>query len=46
MKTADSKENLCDTCGACFADCDATEVLFGDGVGDDNVVECDAYVEK
>ena len=38
-------KNLCDTCAFCVATCPAVEIVFGDGAGKDNVVECDAYTE-
>lgn len=43
-----TKRNLCDSCKHSFADCPATpdDVKFGDGVGDDNVYECDKYEKK
>lgn len=36
------KENLCDTCDYCIAECGG-EVEFGTGDGSDNVIECDSY---
>jgi hypothetical protein len=44
MEAEDRTQNLCDTCGACFADCDAVEIEFGEGFGNDNVIKCDAYI--
>lgn len=43
-----TKRNLCDSCKHCFADCPATpdDVKFGDGMGNDNVYECDKYEKK
>lgn len=35
-------DNLCDTCKFCIADC-SQDVEFGDGIGNDNVVECAGY---
>lgn len=35
-------ENLCDTCEFCIADC-MQPVEFGNGIGNDNVVECAGY---
>lgn len=46
MKANSSKENLCDTCQKCIADCNADNIEFGDGVGNDNVIECDEYEEE
>ena len=44
--TTDSKQNLCDTCPKCFAECRRTVLGFGDGVGDDNVIKCSGYTGK
>lgn len=46
MKAKSSKDNLCDTCRKCIADCDAKDIEFGDGVGNDNIVECGEYEEE
>jgi len=35
-------KNLCDTCLYTFAECDG-EPVFGNGKGNDNVVECSKY---
>lgn len=35
-------DNLCDTCEFSIADC-MQLVEFGNGIGNDNVVECDGY---
>ena len=35
--------NLCKTCNKCFADCDMDHIKFGRAIGNDNVIECDAY---
>ena len=43
VKTNDSKENLCDSCDWCFADCCAKNFKYGDGEGNDNIIECDQY---
>jgi len=40
----DTKINLCDTCVHTFAECDSNP-KFGDGIGNDNVYECDKYEE-
>ena len=34
--------NLCDTCAFCFAGCDSVPI-FGNGVGQDNVIYCPQY---
>lgn len=43
MKTKDSKQNLCDSCQYCQPTCEAIGIKFGDGVGNDNVVECYSF---
>jgi hypothetical protein len=44
-ETKDTKRNLCNSCKHCFADCPATpdDIIFGDGIGNDNVYECDRW---
>lgn len=38
--------NLCDTCVNEIANCAANDsIVFGAGIGNDNVVECLAYVK-
>ena len=44
MEAENSIDNLCDTCGSCIADCGG-DPEFGDGIGNDNVIKCDAYFE-
>ena len=43
-----TKINLCDSCKHSFAECPATsdDIIFGDGVGNDNVYKCDKYEKK
>lgn len=43
-----TNRNLCDSCKQCFAECPATpdDIIFGDGVGNDNVYACDKYEKK
>lgn len=48
MKTEDSKENLCDTCvnQSDFPKCLSEfgdEIKYGDGVGNNNIIECPGY---
>jgi hypothetical protein len=47
-KAKDTKRNLCSSCKHSFAECSATtdDIVFGDGVGNDNVYECDKYEQK
>lgn len=44
-RTKDTKEHLCMTCKKNFPSCDASNDLieFGDGVGNDNIIGCNAY---
>ncbi|KKN38862.1 hypothetical protein LCGC14_0749170 [marine sediment metagenome] len=35
--------NLCDTCSLNIAECGAPDVEYGDGVGNDNVINCYTY---
>ncbi len=45
--TISSKDNLCNYCQLSFASCPkATHLKFGDGIGDDNVVECSEFFIK
>jgi hypothetical protein len=41
-----TKINLCDTCVYSIPECRAKEIEFGDGLGNDNVIECDCYKNK
>ena len=34
--------NLCDSCDFCIAYCNQ-DVKFGNGIGNDNVIECNGY---
>jgi len=38
-----SKINLCRVCKKCIASCEAKNVEFGDGKGNDNVYLCDSF---
>ena len=42
FRSSDSTLNLCDYCGFCIPDCNQ-EVEFGDGVGEDNVIQCQGF---
>ena len=45
IKTKDSKDVLCKYCQNDFASCPkANHIKFGDGVGNDNVIECSEFV--
>ena len=47
MQTGDisTKENLCDTCLNSYPSCNPPKDLqFGNGVGNDNIIECKKYV--
>jgi hypothetical protein len=39
----DTKVNLCDTCIHTIPTCLNDNIKFGDGLGNDNVIECDGY---
>lgn len=43
-----TKDNLCDTCILSYPTCPAyeTDIEFGDGIGEDNVIDCTYYVPK
>lgn len=47
-KTTNRLENLCDTCLLSVPECQPDEGLmeYGDGLGGDNVIACDAYTPK
>lgn len=45
MKAKESTYNMCDSCELCIAYCDQ-EVIFGNGVGEDNVIDCSGYSPK
>lgn len=42
-----TKDNLCDTCKLSYPSCpaDETDIEFGDGIGEDNVIDCTYYDE-
>lgn len=45
--TSSSKTNLCDFCRDHIATCPTAEHLkFGDGVGNDNVIECSEFLHN
>lgn len=39
-----NKINLCDSCCQIFPKCTHEHIIFGDGLGDDNICCCDIYV--
>jgi len=42
----DTKINLCKSCERKFATCPKPKhIKFGDGVGNDNVIECSGYIK-
>lgn len=43
MKAHCEKIHLCDSCTHYYPECDAENVTFGIGKGDDNVIECNDY---
>jgi hypothetical protein len=45
VATRSTKDNLCDFCQLEFPTCPkATHIEFGDGVGNDNVIECSEFL--
>jgi len=38
--------HLCDDCENTYPECDADKIVFGDGKGNDNVIECDKFTKK
>ena len=46
MKAENSKCHLCTTCVYDYPECSPQVLEFGDGVGNDNVIECDAYESR
>jgi len=46
-KTRSTKDNLCEICNNCIADCEQDKpIVFGDGKGLDNVIECDGFSQN
>ena len=41
-----AKTNLCGSCEHCFGECNSKSIIFGTGVGNDNVVECSTFTRK
>jgi len=37
------KMNLCNTCSHEFPSCSGKDIEFGEGIGNDNIISCDAY---
>jgi hypothetical protein len=46
MKAKDSKSNLCEKCMFDVPTCGSQNIKFGDGVGNDNVIECSNFLTK
>lgn len=47
VATIDSKDVLCGYCQNNFADCPkANHIKFGNGIGNDNVIECSEFITK
>lgn len=38
--------HLCDTCEYCPAECNGNNIIFGNGVGNDNVIACEGHKEN
>jgi len=45
VATKSKQDNLCNYCQNNIATCQ-THIEFGDGIGNDNVIECDGFVVK
>lgn len=43
MKSYCTKLHLCENCIYSYPSCNANDVKFGYGKGNDNVIECDIY---
>ena len=39
----ENKINLCDNCDNNFANCKAKNIIFGTGIGNDNIIACEKY---
>lgn len=39
----DTKINLCDSCIYSIPECELGEIKYGDGFGNDNIIECSQY---
>jgi hypothetical protein len=46
MKTVNSKQNLCSGCNLCIATCNSSDIKFGNGKGNDNVIECSSFKKR
>jgi len=47
VATKSSKDNLCDYCQLSIPECPkANHLKFGDGVGNDNVIECSEFLTR
>ena len=46
MKVIDSKIHLCDNCQNEFPVCISGDVVFGNGKGGDNIIECEGFKQK
>lgn len=43
FRTKCSQENMCDSCDWGIAECTQVNLIYGDGIGEDNIIECDQY---
>jgi len=43
VKTRTNKDNLCNVCKYTLASCEGREIVFGCGLGKDNIINCDAF---
>ena len=40
----DTKRHLCSTCIFNYPECPGDDIVFGDGIGNDNICECKNYL--
>lgn len=47
VATKNTKDNLCDWCQLCIPECPkANHIKFGNGKGNDNIIECSEFLFK
>jgi len=44
MKTKTTKGHLCNNCLHVYPDCAAEDIEFGNGPGEDNIIDCSCYL--
>lgn len=43
VRCEDPKAILCDRCIHCYPNCSGKDLLFGDGLGNDNIIACESF---